>query len=236
MKKWPHLRFENFEVILPHLPEYLQILIKNKKNTISIYDLFISKLIVKNNYLSKWCNELNINEEDLNKKVINNMPFAVTKDTKLHWFQYRLLHRILPSNTLLSKMHISDTATCTFCNREDESLLHLVFSCHIIDTFWKQLSAWLNTNCQIHINLDKETIILGRKLEKKYNSSINLTLLLAKQFIFSQKLQKRKPELPNFIIKLRYYYKMEKYINTKNNKSDLFKDRWATMTTFFELI
>ena len=230
LRKWPNVRYNNFQISLPHLPDYLNIIIKNKKNKISIYDIFIKKVIVKNDYITKWCNEFNIDEEEIDKYKVNKMPFSITTDTTLRWFQYRLLHRILPTNTLLLKMRISDSSICNFCNVDEESLLHLFFTCRITNTFWRELFAWLNMHCQLSLNLDKEIIIFGKNLHEKYSNSINLTLILAKQFIFSMKMQKRKPELTVFINKLKHYYDVEKYIYAKTNRMDLFKNRWEKLS------
>jgi hypothetical protein len=44
------------------------------------------------------------------------------RDTYLINFQYKCLHRVIPTNTFLFKIHIRDTTLCSFCNVEDETL------------------------------------------------------------------------------------------------------------------
>jgi hypothetical protein len=49
------------------------------------------------------------------------------RDTYLINFQYKFLHRVIPTNTFLFKIHIKDTKLCSFCNVEDEMVEHLHF-------------------------------------------------------------------------------------------------------------
>ena len=58
---------------------------------------------------------------ELNWKIIYNIPKICCKNTKLHWFQYRILHRILATNDLLTKMNIKQNNLCTFCNEEKKN-------------------------------------------------------------------------------------------------------------------
>jgi len=53
------------------------------------------------------------------------VPFNITKDTDLHWFQYRIQHRFLPINQNLKRIGISDNDKCYICNIHEESLVHL---------------------------------------------------------------------------------------------------------------
>jgi hypothetical protein len=50
------------------------------------------------------------------------------RDTYLINFQYKFLHRVIPTNTFLFKIHIRDTKLCSFCNVEDETVEHLFFN------------------------------------------------------------------------------------------------------------
>ena len=59
-------------------------------------------------------------------------------------------------------------------------------------------------------------------------------LILAKYYIFVQKITNGKPELPIFLLKLKYYFKMEKYIYTKKNKTVSFEKRWNEFVNILE--
>jgi hypothetical protein len=51
--------------------------------------------------------------------------FSVTKDTKLLDFQYKLIHRILITNSFLYKCGLKETELCTICTETKESLVHM---------------------------------------------------------------------------------------------------------------
>jgi hypothetical protein len=47
--------------------------------------------------------------------------FLLQKDTKLQDFQYKLIHRILITNSFLYKCGLKETELCTFCTETKES-------------------------------------------------------------------------------------------------------------------
>ena len=198
-----------------------------------MYDVFLNSTTIKQNYIDKWCLDINIEKDDISYIFINKLPFIVTKDPKLCWFQYRLLHRILPTNVLLFKMKIKDTTSCAFCNTEEETLLHLFFHCNIVNKFWGDLLSWIELNANTTVQFEKETIIFGKKF-RKCGNCLNLILLLAKQFIFTQKIRNRPLDVDAFTVLLKNYFMIEKYIFAKNNKLVKFYKRWEILKHKFE--
>ena len=81
-------------------------------------------------------------EHSLEWKEIYSLPFKVALDTKSREFQYKILHRFLPTNILLKKMGKVDSSECSFCGTVDESLEHHFVSCPIIATLWNNLICW----------------------------------------------------------------------------------------------
>lgn len=60
----------------------------------------------------KW-NQL-YNDVSLQWKSIYKTTFSLTRATYIQWFQTRILHQILGTNTLLFKMNIVNNKMCTF--------------------------------------------------------------------------------------------------------------------------
>ena len=108
-------------------------------------------------------------------------------DTYLINFQYRFLHRVIPTNTFLFKIHIKDTKLCSFCNLE-----HLFFNCPLIFPFLRDFY-----DCFHNIEFHKEQFLLGFKKE---SLTLDLLILIAKNYIYKRKL---KEKIPN-IIELKY--------------------------------
>ena len=94
---------------------------------------------------STWSTALGISAE----KWKNNFASlkSLTFDTKLRWFQYRVLHHILSTNRSVSKFKREQSELCTFCGAHSETIQHLLWQCKKVQTFWNDLSDLLNRRC-----------------------------------------------------------------------------------------
>lgn len=52
----------------------------------------------------------------------------------VQWLQHNILHKILPVNHYLQKIKVTEIETCTFCERECETILRVLF-------MWTKLSG-----------------------------------------------------------------------------------------------
>ena len=66
-------------------------------------------------------------------------PILTTKDTQLRWFQFRILHRLLPTGRYLYLRHLTETPMCDFCSHKEETLLHLFWECPAVQSFWSDV-------------------------------------------------------------------------------------------------
>ena len=134
---------------------------------------------------------------ELRWSKIYSLPFQVVLDTYTTDFQYKLLNRIVFTNTKLSKFGIVESPLCTFCGIEDETLEHLFVLCHHAKLFWREISNGLQL-CNIHTATDLTNpvnIMFGLLDINDHVMSVNHIILLAKQTIF---LCRRKNILPTF--------------------------------------
>ena len=113
----------------PIIPKYLNLILSDKKGCKKIYDIFISISNDKPKHESKWEHIFNINVKHYWWKKHYQIPFQVTKDTKLQWLQYRINYRILAINSYLFKIKYIDSDTCSCCNIETETITHLFWDC-----------------------------------------------------------------------------------------------------------
>ena len=73
----------------------------------------------------KWCKDINLPpKEIINWKVAYQTSFQRTKSSKLIIFNFKLLHRQLPTNCFLKKVGLRDNDKCSFSNKETENLIH----------------------------------------------------------------------------------------------------------------
>ena len=81
-----------------------------------------------------------VEKSDLNEIYL--LPFKATREIKLTMFQYKIIHRILPTNSLLHKMKKVSSPSCPFCPSECQTLWHLFINCTHASSFWNRFQQW----------------------------------------------------------------------------------------------
>ncbi len=146
----------------------------------------------------------------LDDREIENMyivPRVCTKDNILKEFQYKILHRYLPTNDLLFKMDKISTRKCTFCNLYDESIIHVFHECLCVRNLWFCVQLALEKmNCNVR-KLNCKDVILGYQLtnHRMLNICVNNVILHVKAYIWKCKLQEFVPS----------YSKLKEYIGSR---------------------
>jgi len=98
---------------------------------------------IPENSQEKWL--LDFNNEEIDWKFAYILPFQFTNSRKLIEFQFKLLHRRLPTNNLLMKIGFKDNEKCSFCQMVPEIRLHIFWSCDFVSPFWKRVTKWLQS-------------------------------------------------------------------------------------------
>ena len=185
-----------------------------KITTRNIYKEKIEKIIIPPTselFLSKLLNT----PCDLIKEHYG-IPFNTTIYTKLRSFQFKVIHNILYTNEKLHKIGYSDTALCTFCKKETETLLHLFVQCESISPLWKKITDNLLQPYGIE-TLSNKDILLGILVEKQ-NNVINHIIMEAKYYIYASKLEKSLPLYNRLINRLKLTESIEREIARKSEK------------------
>lgn len=50
------------------------------------------------------------------KYLVYKLSFKTTKDSKLQWLQFNILHRIIQTNVFLHKIKVKEPPVCSFVN------------------------------------------------------------------------------------------------------------------------
>ena len=201
----------------------IEIIMHNSKGCRMIYDYMTKKEIYPNS-LNRWKNE-QMEVTNFKFEKIYSIPYKVTKDPKLLWLQCRINHRILGTNYLLTKMKILNSNKCTFCNNNPETIEHIFWTCDKIQEFWSQLASYIEQKCSLVKITWKETDILFGNLE--LDIGLNKIILLAKMFIYQNKMKLKCPVLNPFKYRIIDLYKTEKYIARTNMKTEACFDIWS---------
>lgn len=160
VKKWLHSTGVNVHEKNPWplIPFNIGIFLKPRKGSKDMYN-FLNRKTVQISAEQKWENILN--KYDIEWKNIHFHCTKHTKNTKLCWFQYRIIHRILGTNTFLYKIKVKDCNLCTFCKEERETIEHLLWECHKISDLWHELNRWIFEMTCIEIPLNLEIAMFG---------------------------------------------------------------------------
>ena len=123
-----------------------------------------------------------------------------TKDTKLKWLQFRILHHILTTNRWVSKFKDDQNDLYSFCNLKSETICHLFWECHLVKAFWDRLLYMLRTRCKHaeKMSFNKRLIHFGNCNLVFTDPVCDLIILMAKMFIYRCKVQDKALDMSFF--------------------------------------
>ena len=209
---------------------YFDTLMKTTKGASPIY----RKILKVDNTIhgqTKWTNITGISREEWKKSF--RLLKSLTHDSKLRWFQFRVLHHTLSTNRSVSKFKTRQNDMCTFCHAHSETIIHLLWQCEKVKTFWTDLSNLLNRRCSNYTNLsfNEYLVIFGHSNLIKTDKLCNLIIVIAKFFIYKCKVKNSQLKINNFLKELHNYYCIQQCIN-KNSIE--FQNAWAPYSILFK--
>ena len=215
----------------PDFQPHFDIIMKCKRGTSNIQQHIIAEKSVITGQ-QKWHNVLNISKDDWFKSF-RILKFTTT-DTKLLWFQIRILHHILTTNRSTSKFRTNQTDLCEFCGSHSETIQHLIWKCSKVKIFWKDLFSILKrryshlTNIQPSENL----ILFGHNINITFDNIFLLIILMAKFYIYTEiKYKKTTLHARIFLNEVYNRYRIEMHIQ-KNSQN--FEKAWAPYLLLFK--
>ena len=93
-------------------------------------------------------------------KDVYILPRIITIDTRLRVFQKKVLNNALYLNKHLYIFKLSDTKLCSFCNQEDETVIHLLANCSKSKTLWNSLKEFFKDTINLS-SLTPQSAIFG---------------------------------------------------------------------------
>ena len=219
---------------LPMIPLSLEIFLKNIKGSRDFYLRLISKkLLTPPTGKKKW-NKI-FNREDIDWLIIYRSPFAVTNSSKLQWFQFRVNHHILTTNSFLFKSGLVVSPRCTFCNAENESIIHCLWECREVQQLLKSFDTLLKI-LRIPFSLSKETFLFGINLNTLLNRIDNEIRTLMKFYIYKSRCLSKVLHVNMLVNAITDHFTIQKYVSVK--KGPTFEaefregwNKWATLLT-----
>ena len=166
----------------------------------------------------KWIEDWNLGQNGIKWGATYQLTHKTTKRTKLREFQFKLLHRRIPTNAFLTKIRIKGNSNCSFCKKEPEKLIHLFWSCTKTALFWESIMMRLKL-CQIipdSCSADM-TVSLGlRSGSSKLQRQINFCFLIARHYMWLCKTKESKTLLQGFLKYLKTIYSIQAQAEANN--------------------
>jgi hypothetical protein len=222
---------EFITIKIPILPFKLTFLLNKNTTSKVMYNILNSKITTPKSQTKYASKGLVFDHLTWTKYYV--LPFKCLKDTTLIWFQYRLLHRILATNTFLYMINYSDSNKCTFCNKLLETLQHLFYDCDKVRELWKSLETWIFHKTGFRISLTKNIVIFGM-IDDKLAQNINWLIINIKYYIYTMKILKRNLCINTIKVILQKKFQIEKYIYFKNCEYDKFNNNWSKWLNLLE--
>ena len=139
----------------------------------------------------------NFQRDDFSKIYL--LPFKATKETKLIMFQYKIIHHILFTNSLLYKLKKVSSPHCPFCPAIHQTVTHLFVECEQASIFWSEFQNWILQLCNLQLVLSPQDVIYGiiRQLNRPC-LALNHLIILGKYFLYVNALNTEKSTLIDF--------------------------------------
>ena len=219
------------DLIAPFIPPLYHVLIKHEKCCKHVYNFLSSKQISPTGII-RWNNKFNLHivPEDVFK-----ICFKITEDTKIQWFQFRLLHRILPVGQYLKKIGATNNELCSFCDHSVESLEHVFFNCDTASAIWDNLEYIIFEKTNTVVHFDFSMVMFGvLSNQYPYKDTLNFIIIYTKFYMY---INLKKHDLPNMnglISFLSQNFKIQRFIACKHDKISLFDDKWNLWRNIFD--
>ena len=229
---WEALRHEwHLTDIKPWCQPFCQVLLCDTKTTQLIKKVFKESNNYQPTAIASWQREITIPTSPTFWDKIFILPFRVGFD---HWskmFQYKILHRILPTNSKLFQYNIKDSELCDFCLIDRESILHIFCECDIATSIWDSVVEWYNSFGYNLDYLSDAQIVFG---DPSFDPIFNRIILITKIEIFNSKSKNRRVLLGAIIQRLKYQFQIEKFIATKNGRLKTFRVFWSPIYLYMK--
>ena len=141
-------------------------------------------------------------------------------------FQYKIIHRILPTNSLLHKVKKVASPSCPFCPSECQTLWHLFINCMHASCFWNKFQEWYSISSNKKLLLSELEVMFRIIRCHTYCLALNHLIVLGKYFLYVNALNTTTYQFDDFVSPVREKINLEKYIAVTHNKEKGFRNKW----------
>ena len=122
---------------------------------------------------------------------------------------------------------------CTFCQAQNEDLLHFFIQCTTTNNIWKRVKKFISNEFDTYMQLNFSPMnILFNIVHPHLNHIINLFVLIVKQCLYRNRCLNEKPNFKCIQKEFIHVRSMEFYYSKTKNKLKYFCKKWAPYTTY----
>ena len=166
---------------------------------------------------------VNLSYDQFERKF--TMLYKITNCSKLRDFQFRLLHKKLPSNKELYRWKLKNSPKCSFCDCKD-SILHMLFDCAGITEVWQKVTYHVRKLESTDILRFDTLDLLINLVHPKPVNIINLQVLVLKQLIYRNKCFNRNTTFNEFLHEVQMIERNEEQVAMHSGKLDIHTRKW----------
>lgn len=141
----------------------------------------------------KWVRDIECYQENSFINVLN-----ATGCSRARIFHYKLINRILSTNTFLKLINVQDNENCTFCKSQPETLAHLYWYCPKTQIYISCIKSSLRREHNIYLEINKAQWFFPTEGSEMETSII----VQAKMVIYEARLKETLPNLSHLNNKL----------------------------------
>ena len=221
------------KIIYPYKPQNISIFLKNKKGSKDFYKVLMNvhSACSEPTNKDKLVHLFQFNESDI--KNIYNLPFKVNGNSQLQWFQYKINHLVLTTNSFLAKIKIKTNPFCTLCGKQPETITHLLWECEKVQLLLENFEKWQMEMIHFPLNYKKKSFMFGI-LNSKNSKVHNLIILKIKHYIYTCRCLEKPLSLQGLQNSIINLYQTEKYAALLAQNIDIFNKEWNIWHTLFK--
>ena len=121
-------------------------------------------------------------------------------------------------------MKLVDSLRCSFCELEKETVIHLLWECHVSKNVWLAVQDWMVKKKSVpnDFKFDLKTIILGYS----NNACINNIIMIVKYYIYRNKCLNLVPTGISAIVNIHNYIAKEHAAALYSDKIRKYELKW----------
>ena len=221
----------------PRLPLLYKISLEQFKGCGFYYQVLRSKSIEERGTLrgeNRWHDKLGTTFSTTFWDKIYQVSKKLLIPNKQIWTQIQINKYLLPTNYSVNLYDRNVSPQCSFCGQHLENLHLLVWSCNVVQEFWKMIKNCIS-NFYPEFILQRKEAIFGH-VGSSGDSVINTILALARYFIYQQKFTSKELDEIKFLNYMRDHLEIIYQAKVSKNHDRKFLVEWGDILTHFQII